>query len=193
MDRMGDVHRLIFQHGLEGARGLANSKAERLAVEAAASVLSEEESRLGIMHAGLSGVVQHFPGVLLTSVSDVVPPLLRCLVALYREMPIGLGNAWRGVVQPKNGAHRERRKGEGPRTPLGSVGVARLIARNRQNDLYQSRNCRSSWPSLSRAIRSRRAANRHNGTCSSSVRALAALRSYSFAHAHNVAGATSNW
>jgi hypothetical protein len=51
---MGNVHRLILQHGLEGARGLANSKAERLAVEAAASVLSEEESRLGITHAGFA-------------------------------------------------------------------------------------------------------------------------------------------
>jgi Plasmid encoded RepA protein len=54
MNRMGDVHRLILQHGLEGARGLANSKAERLAVDAAASVLSEEESRLGITHAGFA-------------------------------------------------------------------------------------------------------------------------------------------
>lgn len=51
---MGDVHQLILQHGLEGARGLANSKAERLAVDAAASVLSEEESRLGITHAGFA-------------------------------------------------------------------------------------------------------------------------------------------
>jgi Plasmid encoded RepA protein len=54
MNRMGDVHRLILQHGLEGARGLANSKTERLAVDAAASVLSEEESRLGITHAGFA-------------------------------------------------------------------------------------------------------------------------------------------
>ena len=54
MNLMGNVHRLILQHGLEGARGLANSKAERLAVEAAASVLSEEESRLGITHAGFA-------------------------------------------------------------------------------------------------------------------------------------------
>lgn len=54
MTRMGDVHRLILQHGLEGARGLASSKAERLAIDAAASVLAEEESRLGITHAGFA-------------------------------------------------------------------------------------------------------------------------------------------
>lgn len=54
MSRMGDVHRLILQHGLEGARGLASSKAERLAIDAAASVLAEEESRLGITHAGFA-------------------------------------------------------------------------------------------------------------------------------------------
>lgn len=54
MADMGDVHQLILQHGLDGARGLASSKAERLAVEAAASVLSEEESRLGITHAGFA-------------------------------------------------------------------------------------------------------------------------------------------
>jgi hypothetical protein len=51
---MGDVHQLILQHGLEGARALAGSKAERHAIEAAASVLAEEESRLGITHAGFA-------------------------------------------------------------------------------------------------------------------------------------------
>jgi hypothetical protein len=51
---MGDVHRLILQHGLEGARSFASTKAERGAIEAAASVLSEEESRLGITHAGFA-------------------------------------------------------------------------------------------------------------------------------------------
>jgi hypothetical protein len=54
MSRMGDVHRLILQHGLEGARSFAASKAERGAIEAAASMLSEEESRLGITHAGFA-------------------------------------------------------------------------------------------------------------------------------------------
>lgn len=51
---MGEVHRLILQHGLEGARSLAASKAERYAIEAAALMLAEEESRLGITHAGFA-------------------------------------------------------------------------------------------------------------------------------------------
>ena len=51
---MGDVHRLILQHGLEGARSFAATKAERGAIEAAASMLSEEESRLGITLAGFA-------------------------------------------------------------------------------------------------------------------------------------------
>lgn len=51
---MGDVHRLILCHGLEGARERAESKAERQAIDAAAAVLAEEESRLGITHAGFA-------------------------------------------------------------------------------------------------------------------------------------------
>lgn len=51
---MGDVHRLILSHGLDGARALAGNKAERLAIEAAAVVLADEESRLGITHAGFA-------------------------------------------------------------------------------------------------------------------------------------------
>ena len=51
---MGDVHRLILQHGLEGARTFASTKAERYAIEAAASLLSDEENRLGITHAGFA-------------------------------------------------------------------------------------------------------------------------------------------
>lgn len=54
MKRMGDVHRLILEHGLESARNLASTKAERSAIEAAANILSEEESRLGITHAGFA-------------------------------------------------------------------------------------------------------------------------------------------
>ena len=54
MKHMGDVHRLILEHGLEGARNLASTKAERCAIEAAASILAEEESRLGITHAGFA-------------------------------------------------------------------------------------------------------------------------------------------
>jgi len=51
---MGEVHRLILQHGLEAARNQAASKAERNAIEAAALMLAEEESRLGITHAGFA-------------------------------------------------------------------------------------------------------------------------------------------
>ncbi len=51
---MGDVHRLILQHGLEGARAQAATKAERHAIDAAAVILAEEESRLGITHAGFA-------------------------------------------------------------------------------------------------------------------------------------------
>src|SRR4051794_1056309 len=54
MSRMGDVHRLILQHGVEEARTLAANKAERQAIEAAASIMAEEESRLGITHAGFA-------------------------------------------------------------------------------------------------------------------------------------------
>ena len=51
---MGEVHRLILQHGLDGARNLATSKAERNAIEAAALMLADEENRLGITHAGFA-------------------------------------------------------------------------------------------------------------------------------------------
>jgi hypothetical protein len=51
---MGAVHELILSHGIEGARAMAGSKAERHAVDAAAAVLAEEESRLGITHAGFA-------------------------------------------------------------------------------------------------------------------------------------------
>ena len=51
---MGEVHQLILEHGLEEARTLASTKGERAAIEAAALVLGEEESRLGITHAGFA-------------------------------------------------------------------------------------------------------------------------------------------
>jgi Plasmid encoded RepA protein len=54
MTTMGDVHRLILQHGLDGARAFATSKHERAAIEAAAMVLADEESRFGITHAGFA-------------------------------------------------------------------------------------------------------------------------------------------
>ena len=51
---MGDVHQLILREGLEGAKSQADSKARRNAIEAAAQILAEEESRLGITHAGFA-------------------------------------------------------------------------------------------------------------------------------------------
>jgi Plasmid encoded RepA protein len=51
---MGEVHRLIQLHGIEGARAMAASKAERHAIDAAMAVLSDEENRLGITHAGFA-------------------------------------------------------------------------------------------------------------------------------------------
>ncbi len=51
---MGAVHRLIHEHGVEGARALATTKSDRLAIEAAAAMLGEEENRLGITHAGFA-------------------------------------------------------------------------------------------------------------------------------------------
>ncbi len=52
--RMGTVHQLILRHGVESARAMAETKAERQAVEAAAAILAEEESRMGITHAGFA-------------------------------------------------------------------------------------------------------------------------------------------
>lgn len=51
---MGDVHRLILNHGLEVAREGAATKAERLAIDAAAAIMAEEKSGLGITHAGFA-------------------------------------------------------------------------------------------------------------------------------------------
>jgi hypothetical protein len=51
---MGAVHQLILSQGVDGARAMAATKVERHAVEAAAAVLAEEESRLGITHAGFA-------------------------------------------------------------------------------------------------------------------------------------------
>lgn len=54
MTSMGSVHNLILSHGVDGARAMAFTKAERYAVDAAAAILAEEESRLGITHAGFA-------------------------------------------------------------------------------------------------------------------------------------------
>jgi hypothetical protein len=51
---MGEVHTLIIRHGIEQARAMAATKAERQAIDAAAMLLAEEETRLGITHAGFA-------------------------------------------------------------------------------------------------------------------------------------------
>jgi len=51
---MGEVHQLILRDGLEAAKSQADNKAQRQAIEAAAFLLAEEDSRLGITHAGFA-------------------------------------------------------------------------------------------------------------------------------------------
>jgi len=51
---MGEVHQLLLRFGLDAARAQAATRGERQAVEAAALVLAEEETRLGITHAGFA-------------------------------------------------------------------------------------------------------------------------------------------
>jgi len=51
---MGEVHQLILREGIEYARGRAETRAQRQAVEAAGIILAEEVSRLGITHAGFA-------------------------------------------------------------------------------------------------------------------------------------------
>lgn len=51
---MGDVHSIIAEHGIVGARAMAATKGERQAINAAAAIMAEEEARLGITHAGFA-------------------------------------------------------------------------------------------------------------------------------------------
>ena len=52
---MGDVHQLLRTHGLEEARRLSSlDKTERMCVEAAHAVLSDESGGVGIAHAGFA-------------------------------------------------------------------------------------------------------------------------------------------
>lgn len=51
---MGEVHQLITMHGLEEAKARATDKLDRQCVETAFAVMSDDEQRIGIMHAGFS-------------------------------------------------------------------------------------------------------------------------------------------
>jgi Plasmid encoded RepA protein len=53
-DAMGEVHSLILRRGAESVRAMAETKARRQVIEAAAAILAEEETRLGITHAGFA-------------------------------------------------------------------------------------------------------------------------------------------
>jgi hypothetical protein len=50
---VGDVHRLVIQHGHEKAREMVPSEQRRL-VDVAAAVLADEAQRLGISYAGFA-------------------------------------------------------------------------------------------------------------------------------------------
>ncbi|WP_119681502.1 replication protein RepA [Indioceanicola profundi] len=51
---MADIRRLITDHGIDTARQLVTSKAERSALEAAYAYMSDESQELGIAHAGFA-------------------------------------------------------------------------------------------------------------------------------------------
>lgn len=55
MTIMGDVHQLLLRHGLQEARKLASGdKNQRLCVEAAHAIMSDENGHTGITHAGFA-------------------------------------------------------------------------------------------------------------------------------------------
>jgi hypothetical protein len=51
---MGQIHQLINTHGFQEAKARAVDKLDRQCVETAFAVMSDEEQRIGIMHAGFS-------------------------------------------------------------------------------------------------------------------------------------------
>jgi hypothetical protein len=51
---MGRVHQLITTHGFEEAKARALAKLDRQCIEAAFAVMTDEEQRIGVMHAGFS-------------------------------------------------------------------------------------------------------------------------------------------
>ena len=51
---MGEIHQLVLLHGVDSARAMAETKAERQAIDAAAAIMAEEASRIGITHAGFA-------------------------------------------------------------------------------------------------------------------------------------------
>ena len=51
---MAQIHQLITTHGVEAAKAMTRGKLERQCVETAFAVLSDEQNRIGIMHAGFA-------------------------------------------------------------------------------------------------------------------------------------------
>jgi hypothetical protein len=51
---MGKVHQLILSHGLEAAKAATEDRLDRLCVDTAFAVMTDEEQRVGIMHAGFA-------------------------------------------------------------------------------------------------------------------------------------------
>jgi hypothetical protein len=51
---MGQVHQLITTHGVEAAKALSTDKLDRQCVETAFAIMSDEQQRVGIMHAGFA-------------------------------------------------------------------------------------------------------------------------------------------
>jgi Plasmid encoded RepA protein len=51
---MGAIHQLILEHGVDEARAKALDQLQRQCVETAFAVMSDEEKRIGVMHAGFA-------------------------------------------------------------------------------------------------------------------------------------------
>ena len=51
---MGTIHQLILDCGVEQAKALTADKLDRQCVETAFAVMSDEEQRIGMMHAGFA-------------------------------------------------------------------------------------------------------------------------------------------
>lgn len=51
---MGQVHRLIEEHGIDGAKALASEKLDRQCIDLAYAIMTDETQRVAVMHAGFA-------------------------------------------------------------------------------------------------------------------------------------------
>lgn len=51
---MGHVHELITTHGIDAAKAMSDDRLDRLCIETAFAVMTDERQRIGIMHAGFA-------------------------------------------------------------------------------------------------------------------------------------------